>query len=189
MRSANLLIAALAALSACASGTVTLSHQDIAHGYSPGEFGYAAGGRDMWVVIVGNPFGGDTAAFESAVTRAMQGQHWGQRTNFTTAPGDSAYIRYRAVLLFDPPRSLNGVRLCRDAPADLPSEAAGDGIELYAAFCHGKRMRTQIKGRIAGASGPDDPAFRELVARVTNGLFPADRGTDRDPGEPWFLIP
>jgi hypothetical protein len=39
---------------------------------------------------------------------------------------------------------------------------------------------TQIRGRIAEATGPDDPAFRELVGQVTNGLFPPNRGRERD---------
>ncbi|MCK5274808.1 MAG: hypothetical protein KAR37_09195 [Alphaproteobacteria bacterium] len=181
------LLAAALVVAACAAGGVRLTQQEIAPTYSPGEFAYAGAGRDMRVVVVGNPFGGDRAAFESAVTDAMQGRHWGQRTNFTTTPGPSAYARYRVVLLFDPPRSLNGARLCREDPSALPSESTGEGIVLFAAFCRGKRTRTEIKGLILSAAGPDDPAFRELVGQVTNGLFPPDRGIDREPGSPRWI--
>lgn len=187
MRIRHCLLAAVFAVAACAAGNVRLTQQEIAPSYSPGEFAYAGAGRDMRVVIVGNPFGGDTAAFEKAVTGAMQGQHWGQRTNFTTTPGASAQTRYRVVLLFDPPRALSGGRLCREAPSALPSESAGEGIVLFAAFCRGKRTRTEIKGRISSATGPDDPGFRELVGQVTNGLFPPDRGIDREPGSPRWI--
>lgn len=189
MRAPILLSAAFFAVAACSAGDVRLTHQEISSTYSPGEFAYAGAGRDTWVVIVGNPFGGDAGAFEAAVTNAMQGRHWGQRTNFTTVPGADAYIRYRVVLVFDPPPTLNGLRLCRDAPTVLPSESGGDGITLFAAYCRGKRLRTHIKGQIAGASGPNDPAFRELVGQVTNGLFPHGRGGGRDRGEPIFLVP
>jgi len=189
MRARILLFAAALALAACAGGAVRLSHQEAASTYAPGEFAWAAAGRDLWVVIAGNPFGGDATAFEVAVLAAMQGRHWGQRTTFTTAPGADARIRYRTVLLFDPPVSLNGAQLCREPPSALPSVSDGDGIVLFAAFCHGKRLRTQVKGRIAQAAGSDDPAFRELVGQVTNALFPPDRGTGRERGEPIFIVP
>lgn len=189
MHARILLLAAALAAAGCAAGNVRLSQQDTASTYSPGEFAWAAGGRDLWVVVVGNPFGGDAAAFEAAVTAAMQGRHWGPRTNFTTTPGAGARTRYRVVLLFDPPAALNAPRLCADAPSALPSEAAGDEVVLFAAFCHGKRLRSQVKGRIAPAAGAADPAFRELVGQVTSGLFPPDRGIGRDRGEPLFLIP
>lgn len=187
MRLSLSLFAAALAVTACAAGGVRLTQQEIAPNYSPGEFAYAGAGRDMRVVVVGNPFGGDGAGFEKAVTDAMQGRHWGQRTNFTTTPGPNARDRYRVVLLFNPPRSLNGSRLCHDAPATLPTESASEGITLFAAFCRGKRSRTEIKGYISGASGPDDPAFRALLGQVTNGLFPPDRGIDRERGEPVWI--
>jgi len=183
------LLAAVLATTACAAGNVRLTQQDITPTYSPGEFASVAAGRDMRVVIVGNPFGGDTAAFETAVTGAMQGRHWGQRTNFTTSPGASAHARYRVVLLFDPPRALNGSKLCREAPSALQSETKGEETVLFAAFCRGKRSRTQIKGQISRVAGPNDPAFRELVGQVTNGLFPPDRGVGRDRGEPFLIVP
>lgn len=187
MRFSHSLFAAVFAITACAAGGVRLTQQEIAPSYSPGEFAYAGASRDMRVVIVGNPFGGDRAAFETAVTGAMQGQHWGQRTHFTTTPGPSARDRYRVVMLFDPPRSLNSARLCHDDASTLPSESTAEGITLFAAFCRRKRSRTEIKGYISGAAGADDPAFRSLVGQVTNGLFPPDRGINRERGEPLWI--
>jgi hypothetical protein len=187
MRIHHTLFAAALAVTACTAGGVRLTQQEIAPTYSPGEFAYAGAGRDLRVVVVGNPFGGNRADFERAVTDAMRGQHWGQRTNFTTVPGPSARDRYRVVLLFDPPRSLNGARLCHDDPSTLPSQPTADGIVLFAAFCRGKRSRTEIKGYISSASGQADPVFRSLVGQVTNGLFPPDRGIDRESGEPLWI--
>jgi len=183
MRLCHSLLAAVFIVAACAPGNVRLTHQEYAPSYSPAEFAYAGGGRDLRVVVVGNPFGGDQAVFEKMVTDAMQGQHWGQTVNFTTDPGADARIRYRVVLLFNPPRALNSLKLCSESASALPSASVGQAIELFAAFCHGKRLRTGIKGHIAGAAGPGDPAFRALVGQVTNGLFPPDRGREREPGE------
>ncbi|MHC4984223.1 MAG: hypothetical protein ACYTF6_13785 [Planctomycetota bacterium] len=187
MRFSHSLFAAVLAVAACAAGGVRLTQQEISPTYSPGEFAYAGAGRDMRVVVIGNPFRDDRASFERAVTDAMQGQHWGQRTNFTTTPGPGASKRYRVVMLFNPPRSLGGARLCREDSSKLPTESAGEGITLFAAFCRRKRTRTEIKGYITGVAGPDDPAFRALVGQVTNGLFPPDRGIDREPGEPIWI--
>jgi len=183
------LLVAVLAVAGCAAGNVRLTQRDISSTYSPGEFAYVAAGRDMWVVVAGDPFGGDAAAFETAVMDAMQGRHWGQRTNFTTTPGASARTRYRVVLLFDPPRGLNGSKLCSEAPSALPSESGGEEIVLFAALCRGKKLRTQIKGQISRAAGPNDPPFRELVGQVTTGLLPPDRGVGRDRGEPLVIWP
>jgi len=173
---------------ACAAGGVRLTHQDVNTAYSPGEFAYAGAGRDLRVEIVGNPFGGDAAAFAAAVTDAMKGQHWGQPTNFTTTPGESARTDYRVMMLFNPPVNLNAMRLCREGASTLPTEATGDGIALFGAFCLGDKELTAIKGKVSSTSGPRDPAFRNLVGQVTHGLFPPERDRLRDDRRclPWM---
>ncbi len=175
----RLALAALLPLAACATGGVSLSHQEVDTAYSPGEFAYAGAGRDLRVDVVGNPFGGDRAAFAAAVTDAMQGRHWGQRTNFTTTPGETARPKYRVLMLFDPPVSLNAMRLCPEQPSALPTVAAGDEVVLFAAFCRDGKSLTSIKGRVSGVAGARDPIFRELVGGVTNGLFPPERSRQR----------
>lgn len=168
-------------VAACAGG-VSLSLHEIDNSYNPGEFAYAGAGRDLRVIVVGVPFEGDYPEFGKTVTDAMQGQHWGQRPNFTTTPGASARNSYRVVMLFNPPRDLNGMRLCDQPAATLPSLEPGDAVVLYGAFCREKKSLTEIKGRASGIGSPNDPLFRELVGRVTNGLFPPSRDLDRDRG-------
>jgi len=185
----NIIALGLFALTAaCAAGGVRLSHQNVNVAYSPGEFAYAGAGRDLRVEVVGNPFAGDAAAFAAAVTDAMRGQHWGQPANFTTTPGENARRDYRVMMLFNPPVSLNAMRLCRDDAATLPTEATGDGIALFGAFCLGDKELTAIKGHVAGAAGPQDPAFRSLVGQVTRALFPPERDRLRDDRRcpPWM---
>lgn len=172
--------ALLTVTTACATGGVSLTLRDVDTAYSAGEFAYAGAGRDLRVVVAGNPFGGDAAAFAAVVTDAMQGRHWGQRTNFTTSPGEDARESYRVLMLFHPSATLNSTRLCRDEASALPTEAAGDGIALFGAFCRGDKALTSIKGRISGATAAQDPAFRELVGQVTNGLFPPERDRERN---------
>jgi hypothetical protein len=197
MKPTHLALASLILVAACA-GSVRLTQLDVASTYDAGEFAYAAAGRDLHVVIVGNPFGGDQDAFETAVTDAMQGRHWGQATNFTTTPGDDARLSFRVVLIFDPPPGgddarlsfrvvlifdpppgMNAARQCREEALAVQTVPADSQIELSAAFCSGDSARTRIRGRVSGAKGPQDRAFRELVGQVTNGLFPPDRGRNR----------
>jgi hypothetical protein len=172
-------VAALVLVAACAPGNVRLTQLDITPTYSPNEFAYAAAGRDLQVVIVGNPFDGDQAAFEAAVTDAMQGRHWGQPTNFTTMPGAEARLTFRVVLIFNPRVGMNAARQCREEALAVQTVPTDDQIELSAAFCREDGVRTRIRGRVSRATGPEDVAFRELVGQVTNGLFPPARGRNR----------
>lgn len=187
MRTVSMVTAVLLFVSACASD-VRLTQQEISPSYKAGEFAYAGADRDLQVIVVGNPFDGDKATFDKAVTDYMQGNHWGPRTNFTTMPGASARKSYRVVMLFDPPKTLVGMRLCREEPSSLPTEENEGRIVVFAAFCRGGESLTEIKGRIEGASGPGDPVFGDLVAQVTNALFPPDRrfGDDRGGCPPWL---
>jgi hypothetical protein len=165
----------LGILVAACGGGVRLTHQDISPVYTSGEFAYAGAGRDLRVVVAGNPFGGDRAEFDNAVTGYMKGNHWGQATNFTTTPGESARDTYHVVMLFNPPETFPGIKLCREEPEALPTETRDVGVVLFAAFCRRNESLTEIKGYIEAAGGPADANFGDLVAGVTLGLFPPQR--------------
>lgn len=178
MRTAALFLSVLLASAACSTGGPILTHQNIDPLYGAGQFAYAGAGRDLRVDVVGDPFGGDPAAFGRIVTDAMQGRHFGPATNFTTTPGADARSAYRVVMLFDPSLSLNPALLCSDPPSSLPVQGGQNRVSVFAAFCRGGKSLTSVKGGIASASGPEDPEFRELVGRVTHALFPPDRRAD-----------
>lgn len=181
MRLILIVTAILFATSAC-GGNVRLTQQEISPVYRAGEFAYAGAGRDLRVVVAGAPFGGNRVEFDKAVTGYMQGNHWGQATNFTTTPGETVRDSYHVVMLFNPPKTFPGMKLCREKPADLPSEARDDGVVLFAAFCRRNESLTEIKGYIGSAGGPADPNFGDLVAAVTQGLFPPKHRFDDDRG-------
>lgn len=176
-----LLAGSLMFVAACAPGNVRLTHQETDSAYDSGEMAYAGAGRDLLVVIYGNPFDGDTAEFQNAVTGAMQGRNWGQRMNFTTTPGPEARTLYKVVLLFGPPVDLMAQKLCSEPAGALSAKPApGGGIDVLGAFCRSDKSLTEIKGHIESAPGHDDPAFRELVGQVTQALFPPGRRDDDD---------
>ncbi len=170
-------------IAACASAgdsPVTFSRFGFDPTYDTGVFGLAAGGRDLRVVIVGNPFASDRAAFEAAVIDAMQGRNLGQETNFTTNPGPDANETYRVVMVFNPPVDLTGAQLCASDPPGVTQRPYGGGrLNLFAVFCWSDDVMTQLAASIAGAQGPGDPLFAELVGQTTRGLFP-QRSRRRD---------
>lgn len=173
LRSCMLLAAILSISSGCDGVVRTTASIKGSPVYNSGEFGYAAGGRDLRVVIVGNPFGGDQSALDRSVTNAMQGRNFGQETNFTTTPGPSAREMYRVVIVFDPPIGIGGDTVCSTDPATLPPTAGGgEAVVLAAAFCRSERALTSVRGDIGRAAGPEDPAFVALIEQVTRDLFP-----------------
>lgn len=178
MKTAGVFLAMLLTTAACASGNVRLTHQYVNPMYGAGQFAYAGAGRDLRVDVAGNPFGGDAQTFGRAVTEAMQNRHFGPATNFTTSPGADARSAYRVVMLFDPPRSFNPMELCDGSASALPTQTDQDGVSVFGAFCRGNYSLSSVKGRIGAADGADDPAFRQLVGRVTHALFPPDRRAD-----------
>jgi hypothetical protein len=175
MRS-NLLVAVLAFLAvSCGGANVRLFQQEVSPSYKAGEFGYAGARGAIRVIVAGDSLDTDVAILGDAVTDAMQGRHWGPRTNFATQDHPGIRPSYRVVMMFNPAPTMIGMRLCREDPATLPVVRPGAGIVLFSAFCRGGETMTEIKGRIAGATGLGNPAFAELVGQVTHALFPPDR--------------
>jgi hypothetical protein len=163
----------IAACTAAGDSPVTFSRFGFDSTYDTGVFGLAAGGRDLRVVIVGNPFARDRAAFEAAVIDAMQGRNLGQKTNFTTNPGPDANEPYRVVMVFNPPADLTGPQLCASDPLGVTPRPYGGGrLDLFAVFCRTSEVLTQLAAAIPGAEGTGDPLFVELVGQTTRGLFP-----------------
>ncbi len=54
----GIVLTAVLGVAACTSD-VRLTQQEISPSYRPGEFAYAGADRDMRVIVVGNPFGGE----------------------------------------------------------------------------------------------------------------------------------
>lgn len=175
-------VAALLALAACSDGTGfgsagRIDYTRIDTAYSRADFAYAGAGRDMATDILGNPFPGvSQAAFDSAVTTAMHGAHFGPPTNFTTTPGDSARPAYRVRLLWNGPLSANGNALCSDTSIQGGGAEPGGKARLIAAFCNSGDASTYVVGSVDGVSGPDDPRFVSFLRQVTLKLFPPRDG-------------
>ena len=145
--------------------------------YRPTELAYAGGGRDTYVVLRGNPFAMDPAQFEQSVLNNMQGQNWGQRTNFTSRP-TNFNNNYKVVMLFNGP-PVNGGELCRN-PGAIPFRT-GPQAELHvvAAFCRYDIALTLAQGWLRPeGSGVSPEGFNALIRQVTREMFPPTNPDD-----------
>ena len=169
----SLSFAFVAVLGGCAGGTVTT----VANANTPYSFGafiLASDGRDTIVVVRGNPFGMDQMAFEKAVTDAMQGQHSGPRTNFTTRPSENTREGLRVVILFNGSPGVSAHSLCA-APEKYGSQKGANGLHVMAAYCWEDEALTEVDGWAGAVGGVDSPVFASLLAQTTLELFPTLR--------------
>jgi len=169
----------MAALAGC-SGTGIIDYVHLEPGYRAQQFAYAAGGRDLRADVQGNPFAMPQDEFDAAVTDSMQGAHFGEPTNFTTTPGDSARDGYRVRLLFKGPSASSGRIVCAGEPAVVgPSRESGN-VRLLAAFCNGDYPLSYLSAHVSGIQDARDPAFRDFIRQVTTNLFPPQNRQEQD---------
>lgn len=172
MRHALIVLALAApALAGCGLSRVVSSERSSA--YTPMAALYAFSDRDAKVEIIGNPFGGDSAALAEAVTAAMRGRASGLNTRFTTMPNETARTNYRLAFVFNPVGYGSQGRVCRQPLAVEPPQA-GPPYKLYveAAFCDGDGDFTAARGWLDAATGLADPNLRHLIGDLTHSLFP-----------------
>ncbi len=182
-------LVSLAWLAACGPGAVTTTHFDHDTVYWPGYFHHAAVGRDLRVVIRGNPTEAPQEEFESAVIAAMQRGNRGAITNFTTRPSESARDYYRVVMLFGGDRFAGGRALCGDTD-NVDLAPAGDGVRLQAAFCIEEKPLTELQVAVNDVTSPADPRLRRMVSQAVIELFPPiDDTRDNDRRRLFLLNP
>lgn len=160
-------LAACLALAACGERVVA---DEPAPAYTLQEVAYAASGRDLRVVVHGNPFGGDQQSFGRTVTGMMQNRILGVRTNFTTTPGPSARPDYRVVLAFNLAENELNSALC--SRPTLPTRPPGGSIIVQGAFCRSGGVLSSATGWLDQPRSIQDPSFRDLIADMTYSLFP-----------------
>lgn len=162
--------------------------------YRPSLFNYAAGGRDLEVQTVGNPYaeqGLGDQEFPDFIVASMQGHNLGQPTNFTTAPGDTARDQYKVVIAFNPIEPATYRSLCEGEVRSGPTE---EKVRVKAAFCQGgrssgERVLTGVRADVVAEAAPQSEAFQRMMAGVTRDLFPLqDQDFDNDNDCPGLRI-
>jgi hypothetical protein len=161
--------AAALVLGACNTGLVRLQTEHNQSNYDFFNFTNYHGDRDTRVIIHGNPFAMDRAAFAMAVTDNMQGANPGRRTNFTTTPGKSAVKNLWVVMAFNV--DMDAYDLCRDQTIKTRPQGRRP-LALAAAWCFDGRMDSIVQAEVGPAGNADDPRFRALVSQTVLSLFP-----------------
>ncbi len=153
---------------ACAPGNVRLQTDYNQSTYDHRNFDLYHAARDTKVVIHGNPFGMEAAAFAKAVTGHMQGANPGRRTNFTTTPGKSATKNLWVVMAFNAEVGIYG--LCRDK--SFKTRPTDGTLSLKAAWCFDGRQDSQVTASVSTPENVSDPRFRALIRQTVLNLFP-----------------
>ncbi|MGF1611406.1 MAG: hypothetical protein ACFCUQ_18530 [Kiloniellales bacterium] len=164
------LAAGTAALLAGCAQSASIPHNYVADTYDFTYLGYAAGRGGMLTEVVGNPFDAPKPAVDTAVTETLEASHFGPRLPFFTEPPADYRPSYRTVVLFNPAPGADAARLC--GQPNQPQAPRDGRVGVLAAFCSGSDRINSAGGSVAGAQGPDDPAFRGLLRQVSLALFP-----------------
>lgn len=177
-------LAGILVLNACAGAVRSTASQDVA--FRSGvlsTFSYAAAVGEMNTVIVGNPFTVPKNDLDRIVTDAMQGNHYGPRTTFTTAPSENARPQFRIVMMFDRPRGLDRQQVCGPRESLIPEpkdpEPEDGRLRLTTAFCARNQLLSWVESSILRPQSPDEPRFHRMIANATFNLIPA---RDNDSG-------
>ena len=180
--SLGLLLAA--GLAACSDAPV-IAYTYVSGNYSPRDLSYAAARGGMLTEVTGNPFDAPKAALDSTVTDSMEQAHFGPELAFFTEPPEGYSSAYRVVVLFNPARNANGAKLC--SSPDRPQEERQGSVGVLASLCSTDTRINTAGGSLAGATGPDDPAFAHFMRQLSLELFPLQSPFGRDPGEVSFF--
>lgn len=177
-------LAALSVLAGCAGATV-ISPPSYGR-YSASDFAYAAAGRDLHVVVRGNPSGLTDAAFAQATVDAMQGKHAGPvNTRFSLTPNPDR-PDYRVILLFDAPGSASAASVCRGTAPIAAVSPRDRPVTLTAAFCWRDDPLSDLMAT-GPALGPDPRlqlasfmgSVMPILLPVENPLYLKGRGESR----------
>jgi len=174
-------IAAAALLvSACTSVIMT---GQLHRANSNSFFNYWAGRGEMLAVVVGNPFPVSKEVLDRAVTDAMQGNHNGPLTRFSTDPGPKADCNSRIVVAFDLPKTMHVRVLCENAAAIPTSGREAGKLRADFAFCIESDIYSSVSASMPGVDSIGDPRFRQMIAGAMWSLIPAVDPLSSDQGQ------
>ncbi len=175
-----ILVVGLAAMAMPATAfgqSISYTHQEPI--YSTGEVGYAADGRDLRVVVHGNPFASQGVSDEQlamAVVESMRGTPGWFAANYTTTPNETARELYRVVWRIGVANNASIYAICRGVPGDTSGDGdiggASSGRTVLAALCRRERIMSNLSGTLGNIASDDDPRFKDFIKVATRQLFP-----------------
>ena len=157
----------------------SISYSRVESIYNPSEVSYAADGRDLKVLVHGNPFASQGVSDEQlakVVVDSMRGTPSWFVTNYTTTPNETARELYRVVWRIGVAKNASISAICRGVPGDSSVDGntggASAGRTVLAALCRRERTMSVLGGALGSIASVDDPKFREFIKMATRQLFP-----------------
>ncbi len=165
----------LAALGLGACSQVTVNSPASNPRYFPKEELYAARNGAIRVEVAGDTLGVAHGPFAQQVVDEMRRGNPGlPQPGFATQGSRMTDPTYKIVMMFGPPTWLSANELCTHRPPPPVPHAAGQRLELLAAFCRSREASSEARGSApVSAAGVADPNFAALVRQVALNLFPA----------------
>ncbi len=196
-------MAAFLGLVACTNAPgVRINNIDISQQYNPQELGIFSGSnREVRVDVFNNPFPEvSQQEFGDVVVGFMYGRTPGYPVRFSQNP-EVEYRperRIRVLMVFDPPKSLPSVGLCRrdiqggltqlaSVSADAPPDPTR--IRALGAYCQGEQTTTRVIG--SAPRGPDlaSTNLNAMVGLMTFNMFPIrNPNVDRENCDPFVVV-
>jgi len=156
------------ALVGCAGGSKVYDHT-IYHTRWPDFF--AAGASDeISTRVWANPFEAPVTATETVVVEALAQARNNPGWHFTTQPQVEVFGRPYIGVLFNFPRGQKGWACADFSGRELDPPLPGQ-VTVLAAICRGGAPLAAVRGHADNVTGPDDPAFRNLMVQVGYMLF------------------
>ena len=174
MRLTRTLIILLAALTGCSGPIITQESSPFTK--IDGFYDYGAGGRDLRLMVVGNPFPMPDDVFGRVVEADLQVPLVRQPTHPTLTPDASAQPNYALILLFSPALALSGDDLCRGRFEHGAFGGNGEdsvNVRVLGAFCVSGRAVTEGVGQTQ-ADRAGDQRFVVLMRQMMLTLFRPD---------------
>jgi hypothetical protein len=140
----------------------------------PQALSSVAGRGDMPVEISGTLFGMDQAAFDEAVTSAMQGRNYGPVFRYSTHPAEGSVENYKVRMLVGAPVSLSHIGLCEPAAVPAPVKPTVGEIKIVTAFCYKDTIQSGATSFHTPGSGPDSEEFRRMITAMLTTMFPPE---------------
>ncbi len=151
---------------------VVETHEHMDSGYTIRDFNSIAGGRDLRVVVRGNPTGASQAEFEQAVIALMNDHQPGyqSQTHFTSKPTSRARENYKVVMVYGG-KGVSEDEACAD-PDAVSTDHAGGRVYLTAVFCWRDERINSVRARVGGVTSTTDQALADMTSGSMRRMFP-----------------
>ena len=140
--------------------------------YSIHDFNSIAGGRDLRVVVRGNPTGTSHAEFEQSVIALMNDHQPGyqSQTHFTSKPTARARESYKVVMVYGG-KAVSENEACA-GPDAVSADHAGGRVYLTAVFCWRDERINSVRARVGGVTSTTDQALADMTSGSMRRMFP-----------------